>query len=163
MYVSDIVSFSFHSLPTFLQKVKGKQSTSSCSYSCFHSIDSLAFPFLHIPLPTLLTGDKSNSDVIAHEISHSWTGNLITNTNFEHFWLNEGFTVFIERKIKGRLKGEKERHFTTLLRWQELEECVFEEFNPEHEYTKLIPNLVGVDPDDAFCRLESLKSLKDFQ
>jgi leukotriene-A4 hydrolase len=40
--------------------------------------------------------------VIAHEIAHSWTGNLVTNKSFEHFWLNEGFTVFVERKIKER-------------------------------------------------------------
>jgi leukotriene-A4 hydrolase len=38
--------------------------------------------------------------VIAHEIAHSWTGNLVTNKSFEHFWLNEGFTVFVERKIQ---------------------------------------------------------------
>ena len=110
-------------------------------------------PCLTFVTPTLLTGDKSNSDVIAHEITHSWTGNLITNSNFEHFWLNEGFTVFIERKIKGRLKGEPERHFTTQLRWNELHECVHQEFDPEHEYTKLVPNLTGIDPDDAFCRV----------
>ena len=43
---------------------------------------------------------QSNADVIAHEIAHSWTGNLVTNKSFEHFWLNEGFTVFVERKIQ---------------------------------------------------------------
>jgi len=110
-------------------------------------------PCLTFVTPTLLTGDKSNSDVIAHEITHSWTGNLITNSNFEHFWLNEGFTVFIERKILGRMKGESERHFKSMLRWAELEEAVFEEFSPHHEFTKLVPSLIGVDPDDAFCRV----------
>jgi aminopeptidase N len=45
---------------------------------------------------------QANADVIAHEIAHSWTGNLVTNKSFEHFWLNEGFTVFVERKIKER-------------------------------------------------------------
>ena len=103
--------------------------------------------------PTLLTGDKSNANVIAHEISHSWTGNLITNCNFEHFWLNEGFTVFIERKIIGRLNGEAERDFMSNLKWKELEEAVYEEFSPDHEFTKLVPSLIGVDPDDAFCRV----------
>ena len=110
-------------------------------------------PCLTFVTPTLLTGDKSNADVIAHEITHSWTGNLITNSTFEHFWLNEGFTVFIERKIKGRMQGEAARHFTSMLRWKELEEAVFEEFFPDHEFTKLIPSLVGVDPDDAFSRV----------
>ena len=110
-------------------------------------------PCLTFVTPTLLTGDKSNADVIAHEITHSWTGNLITNSTFEHFWLNEGFTVFIERKIRGRMKGEAERHFTSMLRWKELEEAVNEEFSPDHEFTKLVPSLIGVDPDDAFCRV----------
>lgn len=55
----------------------------------------------------LQAGDRSLVNVIGHEIAHSWTGNLVTNVNFEHFWLNEGFTVFIERKILGRLHGEK--------------------------------------------------------
>ena len=49
--------------------------------------------------------------MVAHEIAHSWSGNLVTNKNFEHFWLNEGFTVFSERKIIGRMQGEVARHF----------------------------------------------------
>jgi leukotriene-A4 hydrolase len=63
-------------------------------------------PCLTFATPTLLAGDKSLANVIAHEISHSWTGNLVTNTTFEHFWLNEGFTVFAERLIGGLMKGE---------------------------------------------------------
>jgi len=110
-------------------------------------------PCLTFATPTLLTGDKSNADVIAHEIAHSWTGNLVTNNTFEHFWLNEGFTVFTERKIKGRMQGEAVRHFTALLRWKELEETVNKVFSPTHPYTKLVPDLVGVDPDDAFSRI----------
>ncbi|OTF80386.1 leukotriene A-4 hydrolase-like protein, partial [Euroglyphus maynei] len=46
-------------------------------------------PCLTFATPTLLSGDRSLVYVIAHEISHSWTGNLVTNANFEHFWLNE--------------------------------------------------------------------------
>lgn len=56
-------------------------------------------PCLTFVTPTLLAGDRSLVNVVAHEIAHSWTGNLVTNANFEHFWLNEGFTVFLERKI----------------------------------------------------------------
>jgi leukotriene-A4 hydrolase len=47
-------------------------------------------PCLTFVTPTLLSGDKSLADVIAHEIAHSWTGNLVTNSTWEHFWLNEG-------------------------------------------------------------------------
>lgn len=49
-----------------------------------------------------IIGDKSAVDVVAHEIAHSWMGNLVTTSNWEHFWLNEGWTVFIERKIAGK-------------------------------------------------------------
>lgn len=59
-------------------------------------------------------GDKSLATVVAHEISHSWTGNLVTNANFEHFWLNEGFTMFIQGKITGRLHGAPARDFQAL-------------------------------------------------
>lgn len=59
-------------------------------------------PCLTFATPTLLAGDRSLADVIAHEIAHSWTGNLITNCTWEHFWLNEGWTVWLERKIMAR-------------------------------------------------------------
>jgi aminopeptidase N len=62
----------------------------------------------------LQAGDRSLASVVAHEISHSWTGNLVTNRNFEHFWLNEGFTRFVEGKIVGKLHGEKARHLSAI-------------------------------------------------
>jgi len=107
-------------------------------------------PCLTFATPTLLSGDKSNADVIAHEIAHSWTGNLVTNFNFEHFWLNEGFTVFTERKIVGRMHGEPARHFSAILRWKDLEETVNVNLGPTNPLTALVPKLAGVDPDDAF-------------
>ena len=69
-------------------------------------------------------GDRSLADVVAHEIAHSWTGNLVTNANFEHFWLNEGFTVFTERKIASRMNGEPIRHFSAINGWKDLKEEV---------------------------------------
>jgi leukotriene-A4 hydrolase len=53
--------------------------------------------------PTLIAGDRSLADVVAHEIAHSWTGNLVTNHTWEHFWLNEGWTVWLQRKIMARI------------------------------------------------------------
>lgn len=81
-------------------------------------------PCLTFVTPTLLAGDRSLANVVAHEISHSWTGNLVTNESFEHFWLNEGFTVFVERKIAGRMYGDKVRHFSALMGLQDLTDTV---------------------------------------
>ncbi|KAI6230996.1 Leuk-A4-hydro-C domain-containing protein [Aphelenchoides besseyi] len=111
-------------------------------------------PCLTFVTPTIIAGDRSLANVIAHEIAHSYTGNLVTNANWEHFWLNEGFTVFVERKILGRLYGEKERDFASITGWDdELLKCINETFSPVHEYTKMIPRLGNNDPDDAFSVL----------
>lgn len=107
-------------------------------------------PCLTFATPTLLSGDRENADVIAHEIAHSWTGNLVTNKTFEHFWLNEGFTVFVERKIKGRMHGEPFRHFSAILRWPDLEETINKVYGPDNPLTRLVPDLRGVNPEDAF-------------
>ena len=65
-------------------------------------------PCLTFVTPTLLAGDRSLVDVVAHEIAHSWTGNLVTNATWEHFWLNEGWTTWFQRKIMSRiLKNDK--------------------------------------------------------
>ncbi|XP_034843698.1 leukotriene A-4 hydrolase isoform X2 [Mirounga leonina] len=94
-------------------------------------------------------GDKSLSNVIAHEISHSWTGNLVTNKTWDHFWLNEGHTVYLERHICGRLFGEKFRHFHALGGWGELQNSI-KTFGDTHPYTKLVVDLTNVDPDVAY-------------
>jgi leukotriene-A4 hydrolase len=61
---------------------------------------------------------------VAHEIAHSWTGNLVTNRNFEHFWMNEGFTVYVERRIQGLLNGESSREFAALGGLEDLKQSV---------------------------------------
>lgn len=106
-------------------------------------------PCLTFVTPTLLAGDRSQANVIAHEISHSWTGNLVTNRSFEHFWLNEGFTVFLERKIVGRMFGEAHRQFVSIGGWKDLADIV-KTLGEQHPFTKLVVDLKGVDPDDAF-------------
>ncbi|ETE65792.1 Leukotriene A-4 hydrolase, partial [Ophiophagus hannah] len=78
--------------------------------------------------------------VIAHEISHSWTGNLVTNKTWEHFWLNEGHTVYLERRIGGRLFGEQFRHFQALGGWRELQNTI-NNLGSTNEVTNLIPSL----------------------
>lgn len=110
-------------------------------------------PCLTFVTPTLLAGDKSLANVVAHEIAHSWTGNLVTNSNPDHFWLNEGHTVFLERKILGRLYGgEVYRDFCALGGWVELQETV-DTLGVTNPFTALNPNLTDVDPDDAFSKV----------
>lgn len=109
-------------------------------------------PCLTFVTPTLLAGDKSLASVIAHEIAHSWTGNLVTNRTFEHFWLNEGFTMFLERKIIGRMFGDDTRQFEALGGVEDLLYAV-ETLGAESPLTSLVPPLRGVHPDEAFSSI----------
>ena len=72
-------------------------------------------PLLTFASPTIIVGDKSQVYVATHEMAHSWTGNEITCRNWESFWLNEGFTVFIERHVSGELHGEDFSRVSALL------------------------------------------------
>ncbi|KAI8604549.1 peptidase family M1-domain-containing protein [Dissophora ornata] len=109
-------------------------------------------PCLTFVTPSLLAGDRSLVDVVAHEIAHSWMGNLVTTENWEHFWLNEGFTVFVERKILGRMKGKEHSDFSAILGHKALQESV-DLYGKEHPFTALRPCLREEDPDDAFSRV----------
>lgn len=109
-------------------------------------------PCLTFVTPTLLAGDKSLASVIAHEIAHSWTGNLVTNRTFEHFWLNEGFTMFLERKIIGRIFGNDTRQFQALGGVEDLLYAV-ETLGAESPLTSLVPPLQGIHPDEAFSSI----------
>ncbi|XP_077337234.1 aminopeptidase B [Lithobates pipiens] len=62
-------------------------------------------PCITFVTPCLLAGDRSLADVIIHEISHSWFGNLVTNANWGDFWLNEGFTMYAQRRITTEIYG----------------------------------------------------------
>lgn len=66
-------------------------------------------PCLTFVTPCLLAGDRSLADVIIHEIAHSWFGNLVTNANWSEFWLNEGFTMYAQRRISTVRLGEPPR------------------------------------------------------
>ncbi|KAF4518317.1 hypothetical protein B566_EDAN009105 [Ephemera danica] len=106
-------------------------------------------PCITFVTPTCVAGDRSLADVIAHEISHSWTGNLVGIKNFEHFWLNEGWTMFVQRKIEARLFGVPHRHFSAILGINELTDCIKSAKFPEYE-TTLVKDLNGIDPEDVF-------------
>ena len=106
-------------------------------------------PRLTFVTPTLVVGDRSLVDVVVHELAHSWTGNLVTNANAEHFWLNEGFTVYAERRILEALHGVDAMVLSAALGRRALDEAV-NEFAERTELTHLKTRLAGIDPDEAF-------------
>ncbi|HEY0986547.1 MAG TPA: M1 family metallopeptidase [Kofleriaceae bacterium] len=69
-------------------------------------------PRLTFLTPTVITGDRAMVSVIAHELAHSWAGNLVTNATWNDTWLNEGITTYVERRIMEQLRG---REFSDLL------------------------------------------------
>jgi leukotriene-A4 hydrolase len=102
--------------------------------------------------PTLLAGDRSLVDVVAHELAHSWTGNLVTNATMDHFWLNEGFTVWAERRIVEALHGPE----AAVLGWAIGEKALADSiarFGADSPMTVLRTHLEGVDPDDVYSSI----------
>ncbi|PPD68346.1 hypothetical protein GOBAR_DD34772 [Gossypium barbadense] len=97
--------------------------------------------------PTVIKGDASGAQVVAHELAHSWTGNLITNMNNEHFWLNEGFTTYAERRIVEAVQGEDRAILNTGIGWKGLNEEM-ERFKDNLEFTKLKNNQEGDEAAD---------------
>jgi leukotriene-A4 hydrolase len=102
--------------------------------------------------PTLLAGDRSLVDVVVHELAHSWTGNLVTNADMEHFWLNEGFTVWAERRLVEALYGDGACALAWAIGEKALEESM-ERFGATSPHTKLRGELAGVDPDEVFSSI----------
>jgi len=78
-------------------------------------------PTLTFATPTIITGDRSNVDVIAHELAHSWSGNLVTNATWADSWLNEGFTTYFENRIDEALYGKERAATLADLSWDDLQ------------------------------------------
>lgn len=105
-------------------------------------------PRLTFATPTILAGDKSLTALIAHELAHSWSGNLVTNKTWNDFWLNEGFTVYVERRIMEALYGKEYTEMLALLGRQDLEKTL-EHLSDMPEDTRLKISLEERNPDDG--------------
>ncbi len=115
-----------------------------------------AFPFggmenprVTFATPTILAGDRSLVALIAHELAHSWSGNLVSNATWRDLWLNEGFTVYIERRIVESVYGPERAEIQAVLGRQDLEHTLVDLAERPGDQV-LHVDLGGREPDDVF-------------
>lgn len=113
-------------------------------------------PRLTFATPTIIVGDKSLVTLIAHELAHSWSGNLVTNATWNDFWLNEGFTVYVELRIMEALKGPDYSEMLATLNMQDLD-IALSDFKDVPDDTHLKLNLKGRNPDDGVTDIAYIK------
>ncbi|THV01236.1 hypothetical protein K435DRAFT_963588 [Dendrothele bispora CBS 962.96] len=103
--------------------------------------------------PTLLTGDRTLVDVIAHEITHSYFGNGVTHAHASHFWLNEGWTTYMERLLLQVIHSPAHRGFSYSIGYKGLVDDLAQ-YNNRPKYQRLLVDFEkGEDPDDAYSRV----------
>ena len=111
-------------------------------------------PRLTFATPTILAGDRSLTSLVAHELAHSWSGNLVTNATWNDFWLNEGFTVYFEQRIMEGLYGREYSEMLAFLSAQDLEEEIAQMVADGHGAdTNLKLELTGRSPDDGMTSI----------
>ncbi|NQZ81376.1 MAG: M1 family metallopeptidase [Colwellia sp.] len=111
-------------------------------------------PRLSFITPTVIAGDKSLVNLIAHELAHSWSGNLVTNESWRDLWLNEGFTSYVENRIMESVFGIERAIMEQALGAQNLNYEIAELAPGD---TQLYIDLKGRDPDDAFSGVPYVK------
>ncbi|HEX5183121.1 MAG TPA: M1 family metallopeptidase [Allosphingosinicella sp.] len=104
-------------------------------------------PTLTFATPTAIAGDRSLVSLVAHELAHSWSGNLVTNATWDDFWLNEGVTTYIQSRIMERLYGKAATDREIALEWDDLQHDMKAAGGPASPMTRLHLDLKGQDPD----------------
>ena len=107
-------------------------------------------PRLTFATPTIVAGDQSLVALVAHELAHSWSGNLVTNATWDDFWLNEGFTVYFENRIMEAVYGRDRAMQEQVLGWEDLQ-GELADLPPEDTRLKL--DLAGRDPDEGMTNI----------
>ena len=111
-------------------------------------------PCLTFATPTILAGDRSLTALVAHELAHSWSGNLVTNATWNDFWLNEGFTVYFESRISEAIHGPDYAGMLQQLGRQDLLNTLVHIAKSKHpEDSKLRLDLKGRNPDDGMTEV----------
>ena len=106
-------------------------------------------PRLTFATPTIIAGDRSLVSLVAHELAHSWSGNLVNNATWSDFWLNEGFTDYFENRIMETLYGKPRADMLADLGWSDLQAAIQDAGGPTGADTRLHLDLTGRDPDDG--------------
>ena len=111
-------------------------------------------PTLTFATPTAIAGDRSGVSLIAHELAHSWSGNLVTNATWDDFWLNEGFTSYFENRIMEAVYGKRRADMEADLAWTDMEEAVKDAGGLQSKDTQLHLDLDAArDPDDGMTQI----------
>lgn len=111
-------------------------------------IGGMENPKLTFCTPTVIAGDRSLVNLIAHELAHNWSGNLVTNATWDDIWMNEGFTVYFERRISEAMNDKTYVDMLWELGYQDLEAAV-EDFGKDSRKTWLKQDLKGKDADEG--------------
>jgi aminopeptidase N len=110
-------------------------------------------PRLTFATPTVIAGDRSLVSLVAHELAHSWSGNLVTNATWSDFWLNEGVTTYVEGRIMEAMYGSARARILEALGWRELQDEIKRLGGPSSPDTVLHVDLKGRDPDDGATQI----------